>query len=533
MASKGPAVVSGCARAGRSARNSTLLPFLYQTRTLQPLLWGGEQHRQRQSANSQTYRHLATSRTQPPSRHDIPFEFEDTGEIGDHERPRARSLFPDELEEDSQEQIAPRSRDSTITASEQAVFTRLFDKLVKSLPESEEGDEDFLEEAEEEEGSEEDLSSIFGAAVDSAMNKANRRDKRQAFQSLEAHQRFFLTRYPKPLREAAARTSGILAHRAQRDIRIRQRLSAVRQSPRLGSETNVYERVIRQERQVQLRKVEGLLRSAETDFQLWNVLEEEVFTTMKKLEATFSGERKSKTPQAPRHSRAAKEALPTVKDLETEAGAELAPEKSQTPKPDQAEKASIDADAEPIPEKGVLRVLEIVGPNYPSHCLLALRLLHDKFPTSPLALNILPAIKRAGPTSFVLGATTALYNELLSIHWLVYDNMRAMADLLTEMDEHDVEFSQQTVDILKLPAWDRDAVKAGEKGRSLAAVWEMEEMEAAFARLQALRRVVQSRLDHEQRGDSDPLALRDESEARRHRPWDVSAKAPARQRAMR
>ncbi len=296
---------------------------------------------------------------------------------------------------------------------------------------------------------------------------------------------------------------------------------------------NVYERAIRQERQVQLRKVEGLLRSAKTDFQLWNVLEEEVFSTMKKLEATFSGESKPKTPQAARRGRAAKEALPTIKDHETEPGAELAPEKSQTPEPKQPNKASIDADAEPMPEKGVLRVLEIVGPNYPSHCLLALRLLHDRFPTSPLALNILPAIKRAGPTSFVLGATTALYNELLSLHWLVYDNMRAMADLLTEMDEHDVEFSQETVDILKMPAWDRDAVKAGEKGRSLAAVWEMEEMEAAFARLQALRRVVQSRLDQEQRGDLDPLALRDESEARRRRPWNVSAKAPPPHRAMR
>jgi len=500
MASRSPATVTSCIRAGRAACKSTLLPFLYQTRTLQLFRLCQKQNLPCQSRIGQTYRHLATSTTKPPSRHDIPFEFEHSEEIRERKRPPARSLFPDELEEDSQEQVESRHRDSTITASEQAVFTRLFDNLVKSLPDTGEKDEGFLEDGERE-GSTEDLSSILGAAVKSAKNKANRKEKRQTFQSLEDHERFFLTRYPEPLREAAARTSGILAHRAQRDIRIRKQLSAVRQPPRPVSEMNVYERVIRQERQAQLRKVEGLLRSAETDFQLWNVLETEVFSTIKKLETASPQEIKPKTPQAPKRGR---------------------------PK-----KVWIDADAESTPEKEVLPALEVVGPNYPSHCLLALRLLHDKFPTSPLALNILPAIKRVGPTSYVLGATTALYNELLSIQWLVYNDMRAMADLLTEMDKQDVEFSQETVDILELPAWERVAVKAGKKGRSLAALWEMEEMEAAFARLQALRWVVDSKLDQERRRESDALALRDDIEARRRKPWDFAAKAAAPQRAMR
>lgn len=532
MASKASvAAISGCMWAGKTARSLTLLPFLYQTRTLQPLLLSREQHRQRQSRNSQTYRNLTTSRAQASTRQDIPFEFEDTGEIEDSGRPRARSLFLDEFEEDRQEEIEPRSRESTITASEKAVFTRLFDKLVKSLPETEEKDEDFLDE-EEGEGSNDDLSTIFGDAVKSAERKAKRKEKRQSFQSLEDQQKFFLTRYPEPLREAAARTSGILAHRAERDIRIRKQLSAVRQPPRPVSDMNLYERAVRQQRHTQLRKVEGLLRSADTDFQLWDVLEKEVFSTIKKLEAPSPKESMPQTPQPPKRGRPKKEILPKVKNLETDSPVEVTPDTSETPQHGGSGKVWwTSEDNETTPEKEMLPTLEIVGPNYPSHCLLALRLLHDKFPASPLALNILPAIKRAGPTSYVLGATTALYNELLSIHWLVYNNMRAMADLVTEMDQQDVEFSQETLDILELPAWEREAVKAGKKGRSLAAVWEMEEMEAAFARLQALRWVVHSKLDQGRRRESDTLALRDEIEARRRKPWDFTAKAAPQQRA--
>lgn len=530
MASKGSATINSCIRAGRAARKSTSLPFLYQTRTLQPLLRSEGKPRRCQSQNGQTYRYLATSTTRAPSHHDVPFDFEHTGENGDRPQPLSRPLFPDELDKESEEQVEPRSRDSTITASEQAVFTRLFDNLVKALPETEGKDEDLLEDVEGD-GSKEDLSSILGAAVQSVKKKTKRKENREIYQSLEDHEKFFLKRYPEPLRAAAARTSGILAHRAQRDIRIRKQLSAVRQPPGPVSEMNFYERVIRQERQAQLRKVEGLLRSAETDFELWNVLEKEIFSTIKKLEAAFPQEAKPKTPQRPKRGRPMKEVLPTVKNLEPESPVEATLEAPQTPQRGRPKKIRANADAETTSKEQVLPALEIVGPNYPSHCLLALRLLHDKFPTSPLALNILPAIKRAGPTSYVLGATTALYNELLSIHWLMYNDMRAMADLVTEMNEQDVEFSQETLQILELPAWERDAVKTGKRGRSLAALWEMEEMQAAFARLQALRWVVHSKLDQVRRRESDALALRDDIEARRRKPWDFSAKAAPQQRA--
>ena len=522
MATKGCAALGRRIRAGRPIYTSTLLPFLYQTRTLQPVLPSKQQLRC-QSQNGQTYRHLATSTTQPPSGHDIPFDFEDSEEVEDRGWPRDRSAFLDELDEDSREPIEPRTRDSTITASEHAVFTRLFDKLVQSLPAEE---DEFLEEGQGE-GSNEDLSSILGAAVQSVNKRGKKKEKKAAFQSLEEHQKFFLKRYPEPLREAAARTSGILAYRAQRDIRIRKQLSAVRQPPKPVSEMNVYERVIRQERHAQLRKVEGLLRSAQTDFQLWDVLEKEVFSAIKKIEAASPEEEEPRTPQRPRRGRPVKEVMPTAKNIEVDAPVDITPETPQTPTRGRPKKLAENAEAQTTLNKEVLPALEVVGPNYPSHCLLALRLLHDKFPASPLALTLLPAIKRAGPMSYVLGATTALYNELLSIHWLVYNNMRAMADLVTEMDEQDVQFSGETLEILELPAWERDAVKRGTKGRSLAALWEMEEMEAAFARLQALRWVVQSKLKQERLKESDPLALRDEVEARRRKPWDFSAKAAA------
>ncbi|MCJ1362289.1 hypothetical protein MMC16_001392 [Acarospora aff. strigata] len=433
---------------------------------------------------------MATYSTRPDHQSDIPFEFENTRNYDDRSKRQPLAFSQDEFDEDDQEPSEPRRRDSTITASEQAIFTRIFNNLVRSstesMPAGEEDEYDFPG-GEEEEESTEDLSSIFGAAVEAARTKANRKEKREAFHSLGEMRKFWVTRYPEPLREAADKASGIVA---KRELRIRRKLSEVRQQPMPGHQNTLFERKVQKERQAQLRKVETLLRSAETDFQLWDVLEKEVFSTIKKIEAEAPPRITRQTPHKRKPGRPKKGVepdSPVIIDMPI---------------------TTTDAEKK---TKDKIPALSIVGPNYPSHCLLALRLLHDNFPTSPLALCLLPAIKRLGPTSYVLGASTALYNELISIQWLVYNDMRAMADLLTEMDEQDVNFSEETVKLLKLPAWDRSAAKSGTAGRSLGVLWEMEEMEAAFARLTALRRVVFARVDKQRREKAmDALRRTDE-----------------------
>ncbi len=345
---------------------------------------------------------------------------------------------------------------------------------MESIPEI--GDDEL--DLEGNEGSSVDLSSIFGSAVQAAEAKSQRQQRRDAYQNLDEQQKFYITRYPEPLRPAAARTSGLISRAAQaqeikarREIRIRNALSEVRQPARSGQQADLNDRMIKHERSTELRRIEALLKASETDFELWNVLETEVFSQIKKLEPPSRASRSDEPTTSPVRKRGRpKSKADDVEPVTTE---------------------TIPAEPERIPH------LAVIGPNYPSHCLLALRLMHDNFPTSPLALNILPTIKRLGPTSHVLGATTALYNELLSLQWLVYGNMRAMADLVTEMDEQGIEFDRYTWQVLEWPVWERTAVNKGERRKGVTALWGLEEMASGFARLSALSMAIGARYAEE------------------------------------
>ena len=70
-----------------------------------------------------------------------------------------------------------------------------------------------------------------------------------------------------------------------------------------------------------------------------------------------------------------------------------------------------------------------------SHLLLfTLRLLKTHFPNSPILSQIRPTIKSLGRASVVLGGSTSLYNELITFHWRVCDDLPAVVSLLREME---------------------------------------------------------------------------------------------------
>lgn len=85
--------------------------------------------------------------------------------------------------------------------------------------------------------------------------------------------------------------------------------------------------------------------------------------------------------------------------------------------------------------------LYIISRLYPAALLLAFRLLKTKFPTSPLALALLPQIRSLGPTSYVLGASTEFYNALIELRWDVYSDLNGIDGLLVEMERSGVEFN--------------------------------------------------------------------------------------------
>ncbi|KAK0610947.1 hypothetical protein B0T14DRAFT_529358 [Immersiella caudata] len=141
-----------------------------------------------------------------------------------------------------------------------------------------------------------------------------------------------------------------------------------------------------QQRAAERARVEQKMQDAPTDFALWAVLEDEVFSMVSKL--GFSD-------------------APKEKKARIKKGA-AAPEKALS--------------------------MNIHGSLYPSYLLTALRLMDEKFSrSSPLALNILPRIKALGLSSYVLGVSTSFYNALAGIHWYRYGNAEAVFNLLEEM----------------------------------------------------------------------------------------------------
>lgn len=93
--------------------------------------------------------------------------------------------------------------------------------------------------------------------------------------------------------------------------------------------------------------------------------------------------------------------------------------------------------------------LTLVSRLYPASLNLALSLLANHFPTSLILPSFLPRIKSLGPISFVLGASTTLYNTLLKVRWRIYSDLRGMNDLLTDMSDSGVDFDETTLKVLR------------------------------------------------------------------------------------
>lgn len=173
------------------------------------------------------------------------------------------------------------------------------------------------------------------------------------------------------------------------------------------------------------------MEAAITDIELWKVLETEVFTLVKSLKAKLRNE-----------------------------------------------------------EDTVFPASVLLSKNYSQYCLIALRLFRREFPTSQYALSLLPAIKKLGPVSYVLGASSSLYNELLLLNWTQYTDLDGMADLLEEMRKQGVEVDGDTIKILHAVARDRGKALSDtsdlESDQIAKAWWRLRGVEESWNRLQQL-----------------------------------------------
>ncbi|EAQ92096.1 hypothetical protein CHGG_00331 [Chaetomium globosum CBS 148.51] len=411
--------------------STTLLPFLYQTRTLQRMSRGGLS-----TPGFRALLHSTTRANSPRERprpikptnagpDDIPFQLPEG-----YERPDKRT----DAERDAESGVK-----STITPSEREAFTRIFEEIAarpkagapaeSAATSPEDGGGDIPSKTKEpedasflpglrgfkmpvenfpvrtEEPNPELIRNTINIIVQDAaeIQTSSRRQTKKPFDPLHPLEQIssatewekaFL-RFPPSLRQAARMALGTVE-----EGKAAERLGNANAAPEDGTSEekrtdaqmdlaldplskDVQNEALRREERT---RVDAKMRAAKNDFELWDVLEDEVFPLVRKFGLD---EVASKTESSSKRGGKRK--------------------KSELP-------------------------LHIYGPLYPAYLLNALGLFDTHFArSSPLALHILPRVKELGPASYVLGVSTPFYNELARVLWNRYGDPTAVFNLLEEM----------------------------------------------------------------------------------------------------
>ena len=261
-----------------------------------------------------------------------------------------------------------------------------------------------------------------------------------------------LMRYPESLRATAAETT-----------RIAQELSRARSMGKAVAVVGA-ERQDEEGQSKELNRVMDLIQGAQTDRQLWDILHQEVFSMVKRLDE---------------HGDNAKDA------------------KAKPRKGRRKSAARIKSSPQPTPSTDVVSALAIIGPTYPHLLLLAMRFFRYEFQLPSACLALFAHVKALGPISYVLGATTALYNEMIGLRWRSYGDFYAVDELLTEMERGGVEFDEETLLLLQGIWKERSRASRGELGPVMKGLWDLEGLRQGLRRVGGWKDVVADRLIEE------------------------------------
>lgn len=414
-----------------------LLPFLYQTRTLRTQAFSRPQKQPKQQRScrslSTTKRSLAAL-DETTDNNAIPFE--SPGWSQDEGRGvEARRILIN---------VAPPprpSRDTTITASEQAIFDRIFADIASSKRATSEHNVDEDDEVAAE--SFEDLNSIFDNAMKDLQRRTESYEQRKATKKV-----IEWTPVVQDIPTLSSYSTELLDK------------AGWGQPGKIGSDdVSDLAEAHKQHR----TKIECMLASAQTDLEVWQVLEKEVFSLVHELNARIKVAEKNKSKKKPK-----KEKPKTAS--------------SSARRPSKTEELRQEFTPASLPPTVLLSILQT---EYPQYLVQISRLLREYFPSSPYPLNLLPAIRRLGTASHVLGASTALYNETILLLWNQEPDLHAMADLLDEMAKEGVESNEVTVAFLKGIRNIRTRKLTGKGGAWQRMWWRMGSIEEGWQRVAA------------------------------------------------
>ncbi|CAM1503577.1 Fc.00g011680.m01.CDS01 [Cosmosporella sp. VM-42] len=419
---------------------STFLPFLYQTRTLQ-----------RVSRLPATF--ISVHRTYATQR---PFAQKNDQSI------------PFEMDGDQAGLSGDAEKESTITPSEAEIFKGIFDEIAQGrMPKAKKRRSPLRGSSSDVKGfgtmnKEEEMptteSPVDGPkSIIDQVRVTEFRDK-------------FLERYPVSLRKAAEMALGKFELEPQRPI-LRDMAELDEEEARALAEWSRYKKIQDEEKE----RVATLMRSSQTDFELWTVMEEEVFSLPNKLGISQEVEVPTKLGRRPKKI-VSYDLAALVKKSQSSATLDAAEEQETTEPAVNDEKKSMD----------------IHGPLYPHYLTLGLELFDTAFlHSSPLAFKILPRVKELGLPSYVLGVTTPFYTKLAQMHWNRFGDAGSAFDMLEEMRSLGLTADEEVATLLTQVRDHLHGCTWGAQGPFVMAMMESAPYDTALAqRLEASERFV-------------------------------------------
>ncbi|KAK4179571.1 hypothetical protein QBC36DRAFT_308119 [Triangularia setosa] len=462
--------------------STTFLPFLYQTRTLQMISRNGVPapalrafvHTTaatnlplRPSSYVPPRRSSRLSRIAPcrtgaapnlPKRESIPFELPE-----DYERPPPREMNHLLTEAGDRSTITPAERDAF-----KAIFEEIAAKQAPSLPEDLSSLEptqknwpqsDVSSDSPAQPSATETIDIIMQDAAD-VQSRSKRKIQhpygRRHPMTQAANTKDWskaLLRFPPSLRDAARRALNITEGK---DFPVASADECPETaSSRFGADPdmvlNPLAKSVQHEalRRAERMRVEKMMQATKTDFELWDILEKEVFPMV----ARFGLDKPE----------------PSALEIDTTTKKQKGKKAAAAATTPSSEDATGGDDKFP---------LHIYGPLYPRYLLAALRLFHQKFAhPSPLAMNMLPRIKELGPASYVLGASTPFYNELVRILWYRHGNAEGVLNMFEEMRKAGILCDTDSLKVLNaISSWMRMS-EAGKEGPFLQELVSLPEWE--------------------------------------------------------
>ena len=333
----------------------------------------------------------------------------------------------------------PRARRSTLTNAEQAAFDAIW---FASDEDNNKGEADHRLH---------DLNDIFEDAI-LEIEKRERRDAARAARDRSHHQEV----QARPFSEAF------------RDI-----LSVGEEKMDGSDEASKEHR----------ERVTKLLKAAKSDMEVWNVLESEVFSMVEQLQQQLAHQEKANEKQRkPRKMKGT-----TKRSSEAVLGKDEPQESKAVASQKAISPLLNETNALPTDSK-LINLQE----NYAYYNLLALRIWRRDHSTSTYALQLLPRIKSLGPISYVLGASTSLYNEVLFVKWTHFNDLHGVADLLNEMGNQGIEPNILTLSFLRFISRTRNADLAGQNGNALQSWWNMRAVDEGWQRVRKIALRVQA-----------------------------------------